>query len=141
MRSRTKTPSSSDPGTSAIDSSTFVDEDTLDFLDDEQIEALADDTEVATISSDPLDVEASDPPGADTEGLDAAPSEIPTRVGAGSSGDLTGMSADEAVATDEDGADGSDIAIDDGEEDPDRPKDLIDLMVESVGGGVDASKI
>jgi hypothetical protein len=112
---------------------------TVDFLVDE--ETLDEDAEIMTFTSDPLDVEASEPPGADTEGLDAAPSEIPTRVGAGSAGDLTGVPEDEAVASDLDGADGSDIVIDEGEEDPDRPKDLVDLMVESVGGEMDTSKI
>jgi hypothetical protein len=105
---------------------------TVDFMVDE--ETLDEDAEIMTFTSDPLDVEASEPPGADTEGLDAAPSEIPTRVGAGSAGDLTGMSADEAEAGDEDGADGSDIVIEDGEEDPDRARDLVDLMVASAGG-------
>jgi hypothetical protein len=138
MRSRTRTPSQSD---STENTSQASSDPAIDFLDDEEIDALADDTEVATITSDPLEVEASEPPGADTEGLDAAPSEIPTRVGAGASGDLTGMSEEEAEASDADGADGSDLAIDDGEEDPDQPKDLIDLMVESVGGEVEASKI
>jgi hypothetical protein len=111
----------------------------LDFLVDE--ETLDGDAEIATFTSDPLDVEATEPPGADTEGLDAAPSEIPTRVGAGSAGDLTGMSADEAEASDEDGADGSDIVIDEGEEDPDHAKDLVDLMVESVGGEAAAKNL
>jgi hypothetical protein len=108
-------------------------------VDDETLDALEDDDEVSTISSDPLDVEASEPPGADTEGLDAAPVELPTRVGAGSSGDLTGVPEDQVLADDEDGADGSDIVIEDGEEDPDRPKDLIDLMQESAG--IEAAKI
>jgi hypothetical protein len=122
MRPSSKKPTSSDASENLA----------VDYLVDE--ETIEEDAEIATFTSDPLDVEASEPPGADTEGLDAAPTEIPTRVGAGSSGDLTGMSADEAEAIDEEGADGSDIVIADGEEDPDHAKDLVDLMVESAGG-------
>jgi hypothetical protein len=51
-----------------------------------------------------------------------------TRVGAGSAGDQTGADEDEASANDADGSDGSDIVIEDGEVDPDRPKDLVDLI-------------
>ncbi len=102
-------------------------------LDDEELEAIDDEDEVSTIPSDPLDVEASEPPGADTAGLDAAPTEQATRVGAGSAGDLTGMDEEESLASDDDGSDGSDILIEDGETDPDRPKDLVDLMDRGLG--------
>ena len=129
MRSTRKHPIASD----------VTEEPVVDFMVDE--DTLEGDDEILTFTSDPFEVEATLPPGADTEGLDAAPTEIPTRVGAGSAGDLTGMSADEAEATDEDGADGSDIAIEDGEEDPEHAKDLVDLMVESVGGGDAVAKL
>jgi hypothetical protein len=91
-------------------------------LDDEEIAV-----ETSVGSSDPL---AADDvlPGADTSGLDAAPSPRTGRVGAGGAGDLTGLDPDEIEAADEEGADGSDIDIDDEDADRENPPDLVDLM-------------
>ena len=102
-------------------------------VEDEDVEAVLTaglgQEELTDVPLAPADT--SDLPGADTAGLDAAPQEIPTRVGAGSAGDLTGLDDEEARASDEEGGDGSDLSIEDGEVDPDHPKDLVDLMEES----------
>jgi hypothetical protein len=99
---------------SALDADAYVPDANVDLDDiavDEDIEGVSDET--VTLTPDPENAAPADLPGADTAGLDAAPTERTTRVGAGAAGDLTGMDEQERSATDTDGSDGSDVELGD----------------------------
>jgi hypothetical protein len=101
-----------------------------DIIDDELDAEISVELVEASMAPDgAADTPIVDAPGADTAGLDAAPSQLASRVGAGSAGDSTGLDDEEAL--DADGADGSDIDV---PVDPENPRDLVDLL-----GGADST--
>ena len=108
------------------------DEDFSNIIDDEADASIAVElVEASMANPDAAEAPVIDAPGADTAGLDAAPTEQASRVGAGAAGDFIGLEDEAALASDTDGGDGSDIAI---EVDPENPKDLVDQM-----GGADST--
>jgi hypothetical protein len=108
------------------------DDDFTDIIDDEADASIAVElVEASMANPDAAEAPVVEAPGADTEGLDAAPTEQASRVGAGAAGDFIGLEDEAALASDTEGGDGSDIDID---VDPENPKDLVDLL-----GGADST--